>query len=162
MPKFHSSIPKLSKNKPSGTNAWITPLTEDIKTKNRLTRKFKRYPTEYNTSVPKTYQNRMRARVRATKKQFILSKLDQGTRSKGLWAIIRSLISPECDRNIKSISLGEGIDTPDPRVMANIFNNCFAFVGLNLAAKIPYTDVPRMNFLCTNSLMLDPLTPEEI
>lgn len=96
------------------SKSWIIlTLINSIKIRNRLARKYKRHPNEFNATTYKRFGNKLNGELKAAKHNYIVSQLDQAANPKSQWPIVRLLIGSKNDCNIGSI-LHEGRTISDP------------------------------------------------
>ena len=86
---------------------------------------------------------------------------------KNLWTGIQSIINTKSKNSIQSISLltANGETIQDPQKMANLFNNFFVSVSIQVCSEIPRTKKSPLDYLKNrnmNSFFISPVTHSEI
>ena len=161
---------KICNSSYGNKKTWLTPaLRTSIRTKNKLYKKYKKYPFLSHERVYKKYRNKLCQLLRNAERShyhYIITKYKQNLKKS--WQIIKDIIGKK--QGEKVIANKFKVDNKiimDPVVIANSFNNFYINIGHNLASKIPN---PNSNINPTsyikkeyiNSLYLKPIEDNEI
>ena len=152
--KFHPVNPFMSK-------ALLVSRAQNLK----LSQVAKRFPTDVNKNIYKSYRLIYNRLVRAAKKNYYNRKIQNaGSDSKKLWSSIKEAINiPSKNNVIGPVLNDENVLLHDDVAKANYFNTFFSSIGIRTAQFIPTTNISFADFLpppCQNSLFLRPIAQD--
>ncbi len=149
---------------------WITTgIQKSIKKKEKLYKKWLNSRTSDAELNYKKYKNKFTSIMRAAKNKYYTEKFSElKDNLKKTWCLIKSVINGNKYRNddVKEIKCGDHLIT-SKQAVANKFNEYFAHIGQNLAAKIPeadgnYADTITENISVKGSMFVEPTNVLEI
>ena len=165
---FNSCFPLMTKyitlkrlNRP-----WLTSaILKSIDTKHKLYKRVKQ--NTFNEQEYITYKNRLKQLIRLSKKQYYSSKFNQCKNNvKQTWKLINTAIRPGRKNDNLTKIIHEGTEISNEKQIANIFNNHFSSIGLELKNAIPTENIRHFSqFLPApnlHSFYLIPSDPSEI
>ena len=125
----------------------------------------KRFPTETNKQIYRSYRNIYLKMVGRAKKLYYNRKISQaGSDSKKIWSVLKEAINlPNKDNHIGPILGDNNILINDDVNKANFLNIFFSNIGEKTAKFIPTTNSSFEDFLpppCPNSMFLAPISEE--
>ena len=175
--KFHSLL-KTSHNKHfplrkvkikyNNRKPWLSDSLRDcIKKKNKLHAKYKKHNTPLNEITYKSYRNKLNHVLRKAEKIYHNDLLLANKNNmKKTWTILKNIINKNKMKTKQSeFKLSDGTITTDKQNICENFNNFFVNIGVKLAKSIPIQKTKPSNYLrdlITNSIVLEPVDPEEI
>ena len=125
-------------------------------------------PTVSNCSKYKTFRNLYNTVIRAAKKTYFYTQIENNSKNlRKTWQILSNAIrKPNCKKeNCTSLNIN-GINTNDPSLMAESFNNFFATAAINVVSKINPSNMSATEKIAHNnnvfSLKNSPVTISEI
>ena len=123
------------------TKPWISKcLLKSIRKKNRLYRKFLKFPTSQNEINYKQYRNKLSSLLRIAKRLHYEEKLNLAkTNVKRTWQVLNEILQRRGNKanKIPSNLFTSNRNISDPMEIANQFCNYFSNIGLNLVKNIP-------------------------
>ena len=146
---YHDGIEKYSykqsnNRKVSPRKPWISPaILASINRKNDLYRAKLKHPCQDNNERYHTYRNILKTVLKKAKKMFYENKFNENRNNpKKMWATISELMGKSTDNDSapKHICNTEGVRISDNAVQAEILNNYFSEIGLELKSKILRVD----------------------
>ena len=147
---------------------WMTPaLLKSTKTKDKLYKRYQRFPTAENKKNYCTFKNIFTSLKRRAEKIYLDNKFEQAKGNlKETWKIIKDVINKKQTKFSPAdyFKLEDKIIT-NAEDISNEFNNFFVTIGPNLDAKIDPPQVNFKNFLSKsvqNSFYMEPTSPGEI
>ena len=166
---YDSAFPKIKvKMRYSNRKPWLSDeLREEIKKKNKLFAKSKRYPSAFNESLYTDYRNKVTRALRKAEKNHFNNLIEINKNNiKKTWNVIKTIINKNKVNNIQTnFKLSNGLITSDKYIISEKFNDFFINVGPNLAKTLKNTN-KTVNFYLkrplTYNLFLNPVDESEI
>ena len=146
---------------------WLThSLKKQIKNKNKLYIKMRRYPTKENELNYKQYRNTLNHILRKTERDHVQQLLTQyKSNLSKTWKILKNILNKNKPKKSQTF-FKQGTDIiDDPKLIAEHFNSFFVNVGSNLAKKIPNTSTDPLSYLknhSNNTMFLRPTCETEL
>lgn len=146
---------------------WITKaIKTSISKKHKLYRNYQKLRTDEAMAKYKLYRNKLTSILRKAEKIYYLQKLDnvRGNLAK-TWKILNSIISRTKRKETVDEIIHNNKIIQDPKSIADKFNEFFANVGPNLAAKIPKSShqfTEYLNHDISDSMFFKPTDETEI
>ena len=147
---------------------WLTPaLKQSIRIKNKLYRKLITIGSSYYECQYKMYRNKLNSLLKCAEKQYIADLLESNKSNlKKTWNIMKHIVNLKKTQKLQDkFKMSDNTITSDKTVIAENFNDFFVNIGNNLAKRIPNVSTPPgryMGDMISQSLFLDPVTPQEI
>ena len=147
---------------------WLTPaLKQSIRIKNKLYRKLITIGSSYYECQYKMYRNKLNSLLKCAEKQYIADLLESNKSNlKKTWNIMKHIVNRKKTQKLQEkFKMSDNTITSDKTVIAENFNDFFVNIGNNLAKRIPNVSTPPgryMGDMISQSLFLDPVTPQEI
>ena len=162
----HAPMKTISKRKNKQfSKPWITRgIKKSIKVKNKLLMNGEK--NRY-----KQYRNSITRLVRISKREYLQTYFENNmTNMKNTWDGINSLINNKRKQRKQISALKDdsnrGTIVNDPQKLPNIMNRHFSTVGMNLASKVPHSNISHEYYLhdvlVCNSFFFRPVIPTEI
>ena len=135
-------LKKVTRKQRRFKKPWLTKaLLKSIKTKNKLYKKYLQVPTVDNSSLYKTYKNKLNHdyTLRLAKRWYYEKKLEEYAKSNthATWKILNKVLNRKKSRpQLNTIFKSDGQEISDPVEVANRFCSYFSSIGPNLAKKI--------------------------
>ena len=107
-------------------------LLKSIKTKNKLYKKYLQVPTVDNSSLYKTYKNKLNQTLRLAKRWYYEKKLeDAKSNTHATWKILNEVLNRKKSRpQLNTIFKSDGQEISDPVEVANRFCSYFSSLSL--------------------------------
>ena len=138
--KYEKHFPiKETRSNYKGRLPWINErLGQEIRRKNKMFFRCKRYPTQLNIVAYKDYKRNLYKRLRNAKRSYFDSKLDESkSNKKKYWEIIRELTKGTTGLQYPPYFNEGGQVIKEDLNIANKFNDYFINIGPNLEKQIP-------------------------
>ena len=125
-------------------NPWITSaIKTSINTKNKMYKKFVKYPITYGDSY-KRYRNNLTKIIKAAKNRYYIHKFNQCNGDiKQTWRQINNIMGKDHD-NVNTIFKINNNSTQDSIVIADAFNEYYSNIGVNTSNALRR---PNRNFV---------------
>ena len=148
---------------------WLTPaLKQSIRIKNELYRKLFTIGSSYYECQYKMCRNKLNSLLKCAEKQHIADLLESNKSNlKKTWNIMKHIVNRKKTQKLQEkFKMSDNTITSDKTVIAENFNDFFFVnIGNNLAKRIPNVSTSPgryMRDMISQSLFLDPVTPQEI
>ena len=131
----------------STDNIYDSSLKQLIKEKNRIAKKYSKYPITYGRSY-REIRNRVTNEVRKAKQKYYNDKFKEnmGNSSK-TWKTINQVLNRNNNKKIcKELIINENTIT-DKNLIADEFNRHFSKIGLELASKLPQSQTDFHSYI---------------
>ena len=148
------------------TERW-SPWLPFLLIKNKLYRKLITIGSSYYECQYKMYRNKLNSLLKCAEKQYIADLLESNKSNlKKTWNIMKHIVNRKKTQKLQEkFKMSDNTITSDKTVIAENFNDFFVNIGNNLAKRIPNVSTPPgryMGDMISQSLFLDPATPQEI
>ena len=152
---YNESFPqKIIRSRYKTRHKWLTEgLKKSIRNKNRLFIKNKHAPSADNLNNYKIYKRELSRLMKIAEREYYNNLIDDNKNNmRKIWLVIKDVINKKRSCKLPGqFKFGDLLVT-DRTVIANKFNSYFANVGIDLAKKIPSTNVSPVSYIQKSNL----------